>query len=693
MDQEREIKEEEIDQSQKLNAISPASEHQEEEDKKIPSTTDEKKNEEPKASVTGDSVNSSDIEADDTIKTNLESNQTVEVLKETSDASVAKKENTSKHTETDVENSKTGSIVDEKHDDDHDVEKVDYSSCSKEELVELVKEAGHMDNVVKADHILMAIKPFFDEIRRKERDEARDKFVKDGGEGDDFEFRNDELNTRFDANYRLIKDKKSKYFQEKEKQKDENLKKKQDILEKLREFVDSDETNISFDTFKELQNQWKSVGQIPVAYNKTLWANYNALLDRFYDKRSIYFELKELDRKKNLEAKIELCEKAEELLNEKQLKVATQLLNELHHEYKHIGPVPKKDQEPLWQRFKTASDAIYDKRKEYVDVLKVELEENLVKKEQLSESLLGYTQYNSDRIKEWNEKTKEILALQKQWEAIGGLPRDRGKEINKKFWSSFKTFFHNKGEFFKRLDEERKGNLVLKEELVKKANELKTNNDWIKTANELKKLQHTWKEIGPVPEKQRNEIYKRFKEACDFFFDQKRIHNQEANKEYEENLKLKEEICEQIETLAKDNTGSIEQLRELQTKFNEVGFVPKQQIGIIKSKYADVVDRFINSIPDVSNEDRHQIRLENKLNKMMSEPNSEQKMFRKEQTVRKQIGKLENDISLWTNNMEFFASSKTADKLKNEFEEKIDKASKELQQLKQELRMIRSAQA
>ncbi|MDH5475769.1 MAG: DUF349 domain-containing protein [Cyclobacteriaceae bacterium] len=700
MDKEKEKIEEEIDQSQELDTISPVSEHQEEEGNQPTSTTDENKNEVPMASATEDSVNSGEIEEDDSIvsvatdqeeaKPSEASQQHNEVEQKAPVAEVSKEMNDDKDADTPVEKVES---IEESHEDDHfEEEKIDYSVCSKEELVELVKKAGQMDHVVKSDNILMEIKPFFDEIRKNERNIAQEKFIKEGGVIDDFEFRNDELNTRFDANYRLIKDKKSKYFQEREKQKDENLKKKQDILEKLREFVDSDETNISFDSFKALQNQWKSVGQIPIAHNKTLWANYNALLDRFYDKRSIYFELKELDRKKNLEIKIEICERAEALINEKQIKVATNSLNDLHNEYKHVGPVPKKDQEPLWQRFKAASDAIYDKRKEYVDILKGELEENLVKKEKLCETLLTFTKYDSDRIKEWNEKTKEILAFQKQWEAIGGMPREKGKEVNKKFWSSFKTFFHNKGEFFKRLDQERGGNLTLKEALVQKANELKDNNDWINTANELKKLQRSWKEIGPVPEKHRNEIYKRFKEACDYFFDQKRVHNQEADKEYEGNLNKKLEICEQIEVLAKNKTGNIDQLRELQTQFNDVGFVPKLEIGKIKSKYADAVDRFINSMPDVSNEDRHQIRLENQLNKMMSEPNSEQKMFRKEQATRKHIGKLENDISLWTNNMEFFASSKTADKLKNEFEEKIDTATKELQQLKKELKLLRSAQ-
>ena len=617
----RDNNEEELDQQNKEETISPASEHHEA-DSVNESLADEKQNEEPVASSTEDSVKSKPIEADSTA-----TDDTVTSLDEVDSA-----ENSNNDAAPIIENDTTEKVEakgtvnedsDETEDSDEEEDKeddVDYSTCSKEELVELVKEAGHMDNVVKADRILMEIKPFFDTIRSEEREVAKEKFIKDGGVEDDFEFKNDELNTRFDANFRLIKDKKSTFYKEREKLKEQNLKKKEEVLEKLRDFVDSDETNISFDTFKQLQNEWKSIGQISNTNNKSLWANYNALLDRFYDKRSIYFELKELDRKKNLEAKLELCEKAEKLVEEKQLKIATHQLNELHEEFKHIGPVPQEDQEPLWQRFKAASDAIYDKRKEYFEGLKADLEENLIKKEKLSINLEAYTEFDSDRIKDWNEKTKEILGLQKEWDQIGGLPREKGKEINRRFWSSFKTFFHNKGNFFKRLDEERGENLKLKEELVKRAIELKDSSDWMKAGNELKKLQTSWKEIGPVPEKQRNQIYKRFKEACDHFFNQRREHNQEEHKDYAINLKKKEEICAQIELLAKSKEGSVEQLRELQANFNEVGFVPKEDISKIKSKYADAVDRFINAIPEISNEERHQSRLENQLNKMMSEP-------------------------------------------------------------------------
>ncbi|MEL7006524.1 MAG: DUF349 domain-containing protein, partial [Bacteroidota bacterium] len=433
----------------------------------------------------------------------------------------------------------------------------------------------------RADRISKVIKPLFEEIQNSEREEALKRFIADDGKEEDFDYKLDELDNRFDANLKLIRDRKSEFVKNKEQQKEANLKLKEEILEKLREFVDSDETNISFEKFKEIQEEWRNVGPIPGAFVKTLWANYNALVDRFYDNRSIYFELKELDRKKNLKAKLELCEKAEKLSSVENLKEAIKELNELHHEFKHIGPVPQSEQEALWQRFKAASDAVYDHRKEFVDKLKLELEENLKVKLVLAEEVQEFLKFDSDRIKEWNAKTKEILELQKRWEAGGGLPRAKAKEVNRKFWNSFKGFFHNKGDFFKKLDAKREANLEEKKKMVARAVELKESTDWQQTTNLLKKLQADWREVGPVPEKYRESIYKEFKAACDHFFDQKRAGHGEVEKEFEENLKKKEAICQEIEALAEAEDKDMDKFKELQGNFNEIGFVPRKNINSI----------------------------------------------------------------------------------------------------------------
>ncbi|MEM7107606.1 MAG: DUF349 domain-containing protein [Bacteroidota bacterium] len=569
-------------------------------------------------------------------------------------------------------------------------ETIDYSQLSKEELVSIIKGLAKDSNIIKSDRIAREVKPFFDEIREKERASALQRFLADGGEERDFDFKYDELDNRFDANFKLIHDRKVQYVKDRELQKESNLKKKEGILERLREFVDSEDPNISFNDFKEFQNEWRAVGPVPPTYARTLWANYNALVDRFYDHRNIYFELKELDRKKNLELKLELCEKAEQLSKIDNLPEAIKALNELHHEFKHIGPVPKDEQEPLWQRFKAASDAVYDNRKDFVEQLKKELEQNLVVKRELAENIQEFASFSTDRIKAWNTKTKELLELQKKWEAVGGMPRAKAKEVNKKFWGAFKTFFHNKSAFFKQLDSQREGNLEKKRELVKQAEELKESTEWNKTADAYKKLQRQWREIGPVPEKFRESIYQEFKKACDYFFDQRRSNQNEAEKEYVENYAQKIKICEELNEAAKAKTGSLDQLKELQERFNALGFVPRRNISETKKKYAQAVEAYIQSLEGLSETDRQRLKVQDEVNKLSSGPNAGQRIFKREQSLRYQIEKIENDVSVWRNNMEFFASSSTADKLKNELQEKIDGANSELSRLRNELLILRS---
>lgn len=685
-------------------------EHQEAEDKNLQHESSQEENKENLNPKVEDEKPVPEKEDHASQEESLEAS-TKEVKEET--AGEASEEETVSSNQEDIKDSETPEVEDQKkkdrvlesehdleekdehhdeHDDDHeDEDEIDYSQLSKKELVEIIKELAHKDNVIKAEKKAREIKPFYDEIYEGERSEALEKFKAEGGSEEDFSYKPDELDQRFEANYQLIRDKKIEAQKKQEGKKEENLKKKQDILERLRDFVDGEESNFSFDKFKEYQEEWKSVGPVPAVHARTLWANYNALVDRFYDNRSIYFELKELDRKKNLEAKLALCVKAEQLGEYQNIKEAIKELNELHHEFKHIGPVPKEEQEPVWQRFKAASDAVYARRKEYVENLKEELGKNEVIKRELGEKVQEFVQFDSDRIKAWNEKTKEILEIQKKWEATGGLPRAHAKEINKKFWNAFKKFFQHKSAFFKRLDSQREENLAKKQELVKKAQELKDSTDWNQTADKLKALQREWKEVGPVPEKVRDQVYHEFKACCDHFFDQKRANTNSAEKEYQDNLKKKEAILNTIEQLATDEVQDPNQLRELQDQYDEVGFVPKRDVSRIKERYTEVVNSFIAQLKNIDEEDKEKLKLESQIVKMKQGPNADHKLHKKEMTIRKQISKVENEIATYKNNLEFFASSKTADKLKDEVQNKIDDANDQLKQLKQQLKIIRNA--
>ena len=578
----------------------------------------------------------------------------------------------------------------DEHVEDEDHKHVDYSSYTKSQFVSLVKELAREDNFKEIDGAMKEIKPLYDEMRERERSAALEKYTAEGGEPDGFDYKGDDLDIAFDANLKLIRDRRTQYFRQQEDQKSDNLLKKQELIEKLRVLVDSPDNTNQFEAFKELQKEWRSIGNIPGAQAKTLWANYHALVDRFYDNQSIYFELKELDRKKNLDAKLELCARAERLGEVDMIKDAIRELNDLHQDFKHIGPVPAEEKEAVWQRFKAASDAVYAKRDAYLMTLQHELQQNLELKIKYGEEVGAYATFQSDRIKEWNEKTREILELQKKWEAVGGLPRARARDINKKFWSAFKSFFNNKNLFFKKLDEEREQNLQVKADLVKQAIELKESQDWEKTSNDLKVLQQKWKDVGPVPEKFREKVFKEFKDACDYFFAQKRGQMGKVEQEQIDNLNLKTAICEELEKNVAEGSVSIDLLRELQERYSTIGFVPRKDISAIKSRYHEAVEKFVAAIPNLSDDERSRVILENQLSDLKKDPMGDRKIYQKEQAIRKKISKAENDIALWKNNLEFFGRSQNADKVRDEFNEKIKVASEHLKELKQQLRLLRT---
>ncbi len=579
------------------------------------------------------------------------------------------------------------------HDEQEELDllsKVDLENASKNELFELLKKHSHLDHIRTLDHGLKEIKPHYDTLYEKEKEAALKTFVENGGAESDFEFKGDDTDHVFFELYDQLREKRHKYYAQFEKDKEDNLKRKNEILEELRELVDGEESTASINSLKALQSEWKKIGHVPGQHVKTLWANYNALIDRFYDHRSIYFELKELDRQKNLKGKLELCERAEALDKLDNIKDAVNQLNELHEEFKHIGPIPREDQEPVWQRFKAASDQIYIKRKDFYEELRKDQDTNMEAKKKLGDLVSEFTKFDSDRITEWNTKTKEVLELQKQWEKIGGLPREHAKEINKRFWGSFKEFFNNKNNFFKKLEGMREENLQKKQALLEQAESVKDSDDLEATANTLKKLQTEWKEIGPVPEKYRNELYKKFKAACDHFFEKKREKNQEKNAEFEVNLKKKESICDQLEQAVKSDTIKMDDIYDLLDQYAEIGFVPRQAIKTIHSRFDAITNQLI-SLEELTEEQRSDLKIHVQVNKFKGSPHGGQKMNRKESAIKRRMSAIEGDIATWKNNLEFFANSKTADKLKDDFSEKIASAEKELDMLRKQLEVLQQS--
>ncbi|MDX2303164.1 MAG: DUF349 domain-containing protein [Microscillaceae bacterium] len=575
--------------------------------------------------------------------------------------------------------------------EEEDSEIDDYANYNKEDYLALIQKLSEEPDYRKFAPILKEIKPLFDELVNHEKQQARLKYLEDGGEEEGFEFKEDQTTIHFYKLYNDIQKDRTAQIAKVEAEKENNHKRKNDILEKIRALTESEESQASIEELKKLQDEWKLIGPVPGQHNRNLWASYNALIDLFYDKRSIYFELKELDRKKNLATKLSLCEKAEKLVEYESIKQAIKELNELHEEFKHVGPVPKEEQDALWQRFKAASDRVYDKKRDFIKQREDEKSENYTKKLELCDQIAPFTEFQSDKMTEWNAKTKEILQIQKDWEAIRFIPRDKIKDLSKQFWTPFKAFFNNKNAFIKTLDEEREANLQLKVALCEEADQLVNHSqeDGRTIADKLKDLQRKWKEIGPVPSKHRQSIYDRFKKTCDSFFERRRERYASQEKTYEDNLNLKETVCQKIDayTLAEGENPE-EVLEAFLEEWKNVGFVPKKDKRDIQKKFEDSLYAFIERL-NLNLNDQEKLNLNIEINLSKESPFANKKLKQKESAIRRKITKLETDIDVLKNNIGFLANSKKADKLKESLEDQIKDTQKKLDVLKAQLNALK----
>jgi hypothetical protein len=597
--------------------------------------------------------------------------------------------------------------------DSDDSEEIEYSQLSKEELVavlekeldELIAPVVAVARFKKADAMLKEIRPVLEQLKRSEWSSAKEKYVTDTGSEDGFDYKQEETTRRIEELTKEIRSRRKDFFQKLEKSKDQNFNQKTELIQRLRELVDTDESHetgaadikSSWEEFKKIQEEWKQAGNVSSPHNGTLWATYNALIDRYFSNRNIYFELKELDRKRNSELKIELCEKVESLVKTLENRPMTREIlaegNQIFEEYKHVGPAPREEQEVLWQRFKKSLDTLYDARRAQYDDQKKTMAEVYEQKSKIYEAIVPYTTFSSGSINEWNTKSKEIIAYQEAWVASKGpMPREEGKQLSKKFWAALKTFFSNKGEFFKQLESKRELNLKAKTELCEEVeNIVATGDDTPANTQRVIELQKQWKGIGQVPEKFKNSIYTRFKQSCDAYFEQKRSKNKEQDKDFDNNLALKKNLCERIEKAAADPKDStLSQLNDFKEEWAKIGFVPRKEMQNIQKRYIAAINDYVSAIGKLSTKEKEQVVLESEV-EMVKEGDSSRNLYRKESDIRRKVSQLENDIALWQNNIEFFAKSKSADKLKAQFEEKIKKASEQLDDLKHQLTIIQEA--
>ncbi len=568
--------------------------------------------------------------------------------------------------------------------------RIDYSILSKTQLIkefEFLLESKHI-NAIRNE--VENLKINFYKRHKFELEKKRKQFYEEGGAVDDFQPEPDELESNFKElykNYRLLK---AVHNRELEDQKLDNLQYRQKLLEELKELVTrKEDINRTFQEFRELQKKWRLAGMIPQHAVKDMWENYNLYVEQFYDHIKINKELRDLDLKKNLEAKIALCEKAEELILEPSILNAFRILQRYHDQWREIGPVLQDQKEVVWERFKEITYQINKKHQEYYDGLRDAQKRNFEAKTLLCEKAetIGNIEFKS--ITNLERLTKEMLELQKVWKTIGFAPKKDNSKIYQRFRSACDVFFTRKRDYNAITKDFMDENYQKKLDLCLHAESMQTSTDWKKTTDELISLQKKWKEIGPVPRKYHDSLWRRFRQACDNFFNSKSEHFSSIESKYEENLKKKTEIIEKIEQF--DSSGNfnetLNKIKNLQREWTEIGYVPMKSKEEIQKRYRNALDRHFESLK-IDDERKNLLKFKHKLDSMVSIPNVSSKInYERDKYVAK-LKQLESDIVLWENNIGFFAKSKNAEIMVNEFKQKIEQGKVQIKFLEEKINMI-----
>ena len=463
---------------------------------------------------------------------------------------------------------------------------------TKEEIVARITEiakSGDAGSRIEQDQLKQA----FYKLQREERTAAQTQFVENGGDPQDFTPEEAPLEEEMKAQLIIIKEIRAKQIEDKEKLKETNLQKKKDIIEKIKALCTSpDEANKQYETFRNLQNEWKEIKPIPESAANEIWKQFQFCQDQFYDLLKTNSALRDYDFKKNLEAKTLLCEAAEKLVDDPDIIKASHELQQLHQEFREIGPVAKDLREDLWTRFKAASTAINKRHAQYFESLKEKEEENLSKKTAICEEIEAIETENLQGFSQWDGITKQIISLQEEWKTIGRAPKKSNTKIFERFRAACDNFFNKKSEFFKEQKKVYADNAAKKLALVEKAEELKDNTQWTATTNELVKLQKEWKEIGPTTHKTSNALWERFNAACNEFFDKKKTVLGDQHKEENENLSKKKAIIEKLEAIAIEGGDNVaESVKQLQDEWTSIGHVPYKNKDKIYAKYKETIDK------------------------------------------------------------------------------------------------------
>lgn len=565
-----------------------------------------------------------------------------------------------------------------------------FDHLSKLDIVDMLEAIVKEDDINLIKNKVAKLKVSFWKIHKEDQQKDFEKYLSEGGKKEDYKAPEDIIEERYNTAFTIYKEKRNKYLEEQEHEKQENLQKKLHLLEELKVLINSEETlKKTYDDFKLLQDKWTSIGQVPRTEVNNLWQTYHFLVDKFFDKVKINKELKDLDLKKNIERQLALCEKTEELLLEPSILKSFKQLQKYHDEWKEIGPVSSEKKEELWERFKSASDRINVRRREYYDLLHEEQEKNLIAKTALCEKAEQINAAAHNTANEWIESSDQMNELQKVWKTIGYTPKTDNNEIWDRFRNAVNNFHINKNEFFNKIREEQINNYNLKLNICAQAEALQNSQDWKKTTNEFINFQNEWKQIGSVPAKYSNKIWKRFRAACDIFFENKSKYFSNIGKNQDDNLQLKLELIKKVEEYqhVEDNTENLNNLKEFQKEWMNIGFVPNEQKDKIYNDFKAAINKQFEKLK-ASPSDKLDFKYKTKFDSVVNSPNAEWNITKESNLITTKMNYLKNDIKTWENNLGFLANSKNADILKEEFSKKINSAKEQLAAMQEKLNFL-----
>ena len=558
---------------------------------------------------------------------------------------------------------------------------------TKEEVLERVKEIAHSEEVPAKDEVDQ-LKTTFYKLLFTERDAQQKAYLEAGGAPETYQVLPDETEEQFKAEWGIIKEKRAKAFLKQEEEKQENLKKKLEIIEQLKAMATSpDEANKSYNEFKALQQAWKEIKAVPAEKANELWRNYQLYVEQYYDLLNLNREAREYDFKKNLELKTKLCEAAEKLAEEADVISAFHQLQELHQQYREIGPVAKELREQVWARFKAASTVINKKHQQHFEGLRAKEEENLARKTALCEKVEAIAQEENKGASDWEKHTKQIIEIQNEWKTIGFAPQKMNVKIFERFRATCDDFFGRKAEFFKALKSRFAENTKRKRELVEKAKALAESTEWKSTSDKLINLQKEWKTIGMVPKKVGDQLWNEFITACNHFFEARNAANAGTRSSEHQNLSQKRDIIAQLRALLDNAADNVQEtVQQLMNQYNQIGHVPFKEKDKLYKEYHDVLDAIYKQLNiSVSRQ-----RLDNFKHSIKNMAKQGEELLDNERSrLMRRYEQLKSEITTYENNLGFLnVSSKKGNSLIDEMNKKVDKLKDDLELVRQKIKAI-----